>query len=131
MPTQTPLSSLTRLSSTVKDLFTQLYGLSHLELELLLLLYKKKQPMTLDEISQETDRDRTTVFRSLQKLVNEGICNKDTKTIKDGGYYHTYSAIDMETFQLETEKRVNELKNSLDRILNKFKDDLKNAIASL
>jgi predicted transcriptional regulator len=86
--------------------------------------------MTLDDISQEADRDRTTVFKSLQKLVKVGICNKETKTMKDGGYYHVYSAIDLETFKLETEKRVNELKDGLDRILKKFEEDMNKAIES-
>ena len=53
--------------------------------------------MTLDGISKEVDRDRTTTFRSLQKLVSLGLCVKETKTIKEGGYYHVYSAVDMET----------------------------------
>jgi predicted transcriptional regulator len=118
------------MSATVKDLFVYLYDLSPLELDLLLILNRINKPLTLDEISKEADRDRTTVFRSLQKLVKAGICNKETKTIKDGGYYHVYSPIDIETFKLETQKRVNELKEGLDRILKKFEQDMNKAIES-
>jgi len=118
------------MSATVKDLFVYLYDLSPFELELLLILNRVNKPLTLDEISKEADRDRTTVFRSLQKLVKAGICNKETKTMKDGGYYHLYSAIDLETFKLETQKRVNELKEGLDRILKKFEEDMTKAIES-
>jgi predicted transcriptional regulator len=124
------VSSITRMSATVKDLFVYLYDLSPLELDLLLILNRINEPLTLDEISKEADRDRTTVFRSLQKLVKAGICNKETKTIKDGGYYHIYSPIDIETFKLETQKRVNELKEGLDRILKKFEQDMNKAIES-
>src|SRR5215204_7736149 len=124
------VSSITRMSATVKDLFVYLYDLSPFELELLLILNRVNKPLTLDEISKEADRDRTTVFRSLQKLVKAGICNKETKTMKDGGYYHLYSAIDLETFKLETQKRVNELKEGLDRILKKFEEDMTKAIES-
>jgi predicted transcriptional regulator len=126
----TPLSSITRMSATVKDLFTYLYDLAPLELDLLLILNRINKPLTLDEISQVTDRDRTTVFRSLQKLVNAGICNKETKTMRDGGYYHVYSPIEIETFKLETQKRVDELKIGLDRILKKFEEDMNKAIES-
>lgn len=118
------------MSATVKDLFTYLYDLSPSELDLLFMLNSQNEPMSLDDISQEADRDRTTVFKSLQKLVKVGICNKESKTMKDGGYYHVYSAIDLETFKLETEKRVNELKDGLDRILKKFEDDMTKAIES-
>jgi predicted transcriptional regulator len=117
------------MNATLKDLFIYLYDLAPLELDLLLLLNRiSNKPLTLDEISKEADRDRTTVFRSLQKLVKAGICNKETKTMKEGGYYHVYSSIDIETFKLETQKRVNELKGGLDRILKKFEEDMNKAI---
>jgi predicted transcriptional regulator len=90
-----------------------------------------KKPMTLDEVSKEVDRDRSTTFRSLQKLVTLGLCVKETKTIKEGGYYHVYSAVDMETFRVETEKKVKELQRSLDRLLRKFEDDMQKAISSM
>jgi predicted transcriptional regulator len=87
--------------------------------------------MTLDEVSKEVDRDRSTTFRSLQKLVTLGLCAKETKTIKEGGYYHVYSAVDMETFKIETEKKVKELQKSLDRLLKKFEDDMQKAISAM
>jgi predicted transcriptional regulator len=93
MPSTPPVNTLTRMNATVKDLFIQLYDLSPLDLEILFMLISKKndEPMTLDQISKEADRDRSTTFRSLQKLVGLGLCIKDTKTIKEGGYYHVYS----------------------------------------
>jgi len=130
MSSSIPISALTRMSATVKDLFTYLYDLSPLELDLLLILNRTNEALTLDQLSQELDRDRTTVFRSLQKLVKAGICNKESKTMKDGGYYHVYSAIDIETFKLETQKRVKELKDGLDRILKRFEQDMDKAIES-
>jgi predicted transcriptional regulator len=130
MSSSIPISALTRMSATVKDLFTYLYDLSPLELDLLLILNRTNEALTLDQLSQESDRDRTTVFRSLQKLVKAGICNKESKTMKDGGYYHVYSAIDIETFKLETQKRVKELKDGLDRILKRFEQDMDKAIES-
>src|SRR5215208_3658881 len=103
MPAAPPVSTLTRSNSTVKDLFVYLYDLSPLELELLFLLVKNsndkntnsKKSMTLEELGKKVNRDKSTVFKSLQKLVLLGIVNKDTKTINGGGYYHVYSAIDI------------------------------------
>ena len=87
--------------------------------------------MTLDQISKEADRDRSTTFRSLQKLVGLGLCIKDTKTIKEGGYYHVYSVVDMKTFRMETERRVRDLQKSLERLLKKFESDMQQAISSM
>src|SRR5687767_1024785 len=99
MPSIPSVNTLTRMNATVKDLFIQLYDLSSLDLDILFMLIGNKngEPMTLDEVSKEVDRDRSTTFRSLQKLVSLGLCVKETKTIKDGGYYHVYGAVDMDT----------------------------------
>ena len=129
MSTAHYINALTRVNSTVRDLFIYLYNLSPLELDALLTLITKssndnKSSMTLEELTRELDRDKSTVFRSLQKLVSLGICLKETRTIKEGGLYHVYSAIDIESFKLETEKRVKELEKSFNRILKKFEVDM-------
>ena len=85
--------------------------------------------MTLEELAKKVDRDKSSVFRSLQKLVGLRICIKETKTLKEGGYYHAYSAIDIESFKIETEKRVKELEDSFHRLLRKF-EDMRRAISS-
>jgi predicted transcriptional regulator len=133
MPSIPPINTLTRMNATIKDLFIQLYDLSPLDLDILFMLISKKndEPMTLDEVSKETNRDRSTTFRSLQKLVTLGLCIKETKTIKEGGYYHVYSVVDMETFKIETERRVRDLQKSLERLLKKFESDMQQAISSM
>lgn len=132
MPSLPPINALTRMNATVKDLFIQLYDLSPLDLEILFILIRNKsKPVTLEGASKEVDRDRSTTFRSLQKLVSLGLCVKETKTIKEGGYYHVYSAVDVQTFKVETQRRVKELQRSLDRLLKKFEDDMQTAISSI
>jgi predicted transcriptional regulator len=133
MPSIPSVNTLTRMNATVKDLFIQLYDLSPLDLDILFMLISKKieEPMTLDQVSKETDRDRSTTFRSLQKLVGLGLCVKETKTIKEGGYFHVYSVVDMETFRVETERRVEDLQKSLDRLLKKFEGEMQKAISSM
>lgn len=134
MPSIPSVNSLTRMSATIKDLFIQLYDLSPLDLDILFMLISKKgngAMMTLDEVSKEVDRDRSTTFRSLQKLVGLGLIIKETKTIKEGGYYHVYSVVDMETFKVETERKVRDLQKSLERLLKKFESDMQQAISSM
>ena len=133
MPSLPPINALTRMNATVKDLFIQLYDLSPLDLDLLFILIKssKGKALTLEEAAKRVDRDKSTTFRSLQKLVGLGLCAKETKTIKDGGYYHEYSAVDMETFRADAERRVRELQKSLDRLLKKFEADMHKAIAAI
>lgn len=126
-----PLSSVTRMNSTIKDLFIYIYDLSPLDLDILFLLTKNKKAMSLEDIIKEVDRDKSTIFRSLQKLVTLGICFKETKTIKEGGYYHVYSAIDVKEFKIQTEKKVKELEASFHRILRKFEDNMQEIVETI
>jgi len=134
MPSIPSVNALTRMGATVKDLFIQLYDLSPPELEILFMLISRENdepPMTLEQISKAMDRDKSTTFRSLQKLVTLGLLVKETRTIKDGGYFHVYSAVDRKTLEKETERRVKELQKSLDRLLKKFESDMQEAISSM
>jgi predicted transcriptional regulator len=124
--------SITRVNSSVKDLFAFVFHLSNLDLEVFLLLIKNNpQYFTLEDLSRKAARDKSTVHRSLQKLVNECIVNKETRTLKERGYYHVYASIDKESFKIETEKRITEIKKSLDRLLKNFEVDLDRVLQSL
>ena len=117
--------SITRVNSSVKDLFAFVFHLSNLYLEVFLLLIKNNpQYFTLEDLSRKAARDKSTVHRSLQKLVNERIVNKETRTLKERGYYHIYGSIDHQSLKTETEKRVTDIKKSFDRLLSNFKVDL-------
>src|SRR6476620_3902143 len=120
----TPIASITRMNASLKDLIMSLYDLTPLEFELLFSLIGMKKATPLYFLSEQVDRDKTTVFRCLQKLVNLRICKKEIKTLKEGGWYHVYTAIDIAAFKMETEKRVKEIKESFDGLLSKFKTDL-------
>jgi predicted transcriptional regulator len=125
------IASITRMNATLKDLIMSLYDLSPLEFDLLFALIARKKATPLDVLSKEVNRDKTTVFRCLQKLVNLRICEKETKTLKEGGWYHVYSAIDVAAFKMETEKRVKEIKESFDGLLSKFEADLNKTLNSI
>jgi predicted transcriptional regulator len=119
------------MNATLKDLIMSLYDLSPLEFDLLFALIARKKATPLDVLYKEVDRDKTTVFRSLQKLVNLRICEKYTKTLKEGGWYHVYTSIDISAFKMETEKRAKEIKESFDGLLSKFETDLNKTLSSI
>lgn len=125
MPSTYQINTITHLNSTAKDLVIYLFDLSPLETNLLFLLIKTRKSMTSEQLSEQLNRDKSTVFRALQKLVSLGICIKDLKMIKEGGYYHVYAAIDTQILKNETEKRVKEIKGSFERLLRRFEDDMK------
>ena len=48
-----PISTITRLNSTAKDLFIYLYDLSPLDADLFFILMKSKKPVILEDICQK------------------------------------------------------------------------------
>ena len=73
-------------------------------------IYKKLKKIgesRADEIAVLIGKERSTVYRSLQKLASCGICLKKTRKIERGGYFHTYTC-------LETKIAKKKLKSCLD-----------------
>lgn len=129
MPTTLPISSLLSTNTSIRDLFVYLYELSPLEVDILFVLIKdSKKAMTLDELAKLVDRQKTTVFKSLQKLVALRLCNRAMATRKEGGYYYLYTAITIEELRVETEKRVKDLERSMNQLLRAFENHVHKAI---
>ena len=51
---------------------------------------KKNNELRADELAKQLKKERSTVYRSLQKLTCAGLISKKTKNLVKGGYYHTY-----------------------------------------
>jgi predicted transcriptional regulator len=122
------INMLTQIDSSCEDVFACLYNLSTSEINLLTILLKSKGPLTLEALSNKSSRDKGTVFRSLQKLVSLDLCTKESKTLKGGGYYHLYNAVDIDTIEKNIEKRIREIQRSLNKIIKRFRNDIEKKI---
>lgn len=71
------------------DAIKCIFNLNKLDLQVYNKL-KQLGPTRANELTNYLNRERSTVYRSLQKLSQCGICKKKTKTLKQGGYYHVY-----------------------------------------
>lgn len=119
----TDLQQLTTKKATCKDLLTCLYNLKPTDTETLLAVAKNPDA-TLDTIAQKVHRDRSSIHRILQKLVTADLVIKETKTIKGGGYYHTYTMVEPQKIKKHAKERVEEITDSLNRLINRFESDL-------
>jgi predicted transcriptional regulator len=129
MPTTIPISSLLSTNTTIRDLFVYLYELAPLEVDILFVLIKNSsKALTLEDLAKLVDRQKTTVFKSLQKLVALRLCNRTMATRKEGGYYYLFTAISIEELKVETEKRVKELERSMNQLLRAFENHVHKAI---
>jgi len=101
-----------------------LYDLTPVEFALLASLLRAETPLKLEELAALVDRDKSTVSRSLQKMEASGVCTREVRNLKGGGYFYLYSANDLKTIKKHARQKIRELHISLDRILRRFEDDL-------
>jgi len=117
------INLLTKKGASCTDLLTCLYNLKPSDLEVLLAVAKNENA-TLDQISKIVQRDRSSVHRCLSKLVSANLVNRQTKSIKGGGYYHTYAMLDPGAIRKHALERVKEITQSLQALVDNFELDL-------
>jgi len=115
---------LTRRGATCSDLLSCLYGLKPMELQVFYDL-EARGSATVDDVSDAVHRDRTTTHRCLSKLVSAGLVYRQSKGLKDGGYYHVYAPVETSKIKEQAEMRVGEIVECLRRLLDGFESDLR------
>jgi predicted transcriptional regulator len=115
---------LTRADCSCSDVFSCLFCLSPPEIDLLNILLKSNKELTLENLSDRLRRNKGTVFRALQKLVSLNLCDKAARTRTAGGYYHVYTAADIDAIENNTRQRIAEVQRALTRIRRNFRKDI-------
>lgn len=71
------------------DVMQCIFNLNDLDIQ----VFKKLNEMgeaRVKELAKKLKKERSTVYRSLQRLTQCGLSNKYTKHLNEGGYYHVY-----------------------------------------
>ncbi len=118
------LQNLTRKNATCNELLCSIYNLNPVDLDIFYRLVGG-EPAGLDELAGSVKRDRSTVHRSLQKLVGTGLSYKEVRGLKEGGYYHVYAATELSKIKSMATVRVGEITAGLERMLRNFESDVK------
>jgi len=79
----------------------------------------------VEDISQKLSKDRSTVYRSLQKLASCEICTKETRTIEKGGYYHLYCCANVKKIKEKMKGCIDEWYKHMENTLARFEDEMK------
>ena len=123
------INLLTKKGASCTDLLTCIYNLKPADLEVLQTVAKNENA-TLDQIAAKIQKDRSTIHRTLSKLVSINLVTKQTKTLKDGGYYHTYSMLDPTLIKKHARERVKEITESLQSLISNFDSDLEKHVTN-
>ena len=106
-------------NGTCKDVLKCLFGLGEFEMT----VYKglcKTGSARVDEMSPHLKKDKSTVYRALQRLVGAGLVVKQTETLKRGGHFHKYAAVPPEQVSKAIKTCVDEWFESVRIAIEKF-----------
>ncbi len=105
--------------ASCRDIVKCLYRLSDFELAIYRKLVKQG-PQKADDLAPVLKKDRSTVYRALQKLVSSGLAFRDTKTIDRGGYYHVYAAVSPEALKQKLHKCADDWFDNMNAAIDDF-----------
>jgi len=77
-------------------------------------------PTRADDLADLMNRDRSTVYRALQKMMSCGMCFRETKSIDRGGYYHVYRAISKDELKVKLQQCVDDWYGRMQQVLARF-----------
>ncbi len=88
----------------------------------------KHSPISVDELAEILGKDKSTVYKALQNLLERGFVKREYRILRGGGYKYLYKPVPFEEFKREVLRSVNEwvkeLTNFLDRLEELDRDKL-------
>jgi predicted transcriptional regulator len=96
------------------------HGLKELDKECFRMLVNAEEPMTVDELAEAVDRERSTAYRSVQRLLQTGFIKKDQINYDQGGYYHVYSPTDPSKIADDMQRLLNDWYAKMGQLIQEF-----------
>jgi predicted transcriptional regulator len=96
------------------------HGLKGLDREVFSVLVAADDPLTVDEVAEAVDRERSTAYRSVRRLVDAGFVRSEQINYDDGGYYHVYDPVDADEVAADLQEMLDEWYALMDRLIDEF-----------
>ncbi|WP_430506442.1 helix-turn-helix domain-containing protein [Haloparvum sp. PAK95] len=114
------MNEMLRQDMECEGLLECFHDLKELDKEIFQLLSDYEEPLTVDEIADEVDRERTTAYRSVQRLLQAGFIQKEQVNYEQGGYYHVYRPRDGGEVAQEMQRTLNEWYAQMGQLIGEF-----------
>ncbi|WP_456471800.1 helix-turn-helix domain-containing protein [Methanocaldococcus sp.] len=104
---------------TFDNLMACIFGIKVFDVKVYFYILKYG-PTKITDIAEKLKRNRSTIQRSVQNLMNVGLVYRKQVNIKDGGYFYLYYAIPFEEVKERMKKSIEDwcknMKNWIDSI---------------
>ncbi|NHN42861.1 helix-turn-helix domain-containing protein [Halorubellus sp. JP-L1] len=124
------MSEQLRRDMACEGLLECFHGLKELDKECFQALVEADERLTVDEIAEAVDRERSTAYRAVQRLLQTGFIEKDQINYDQGGYYHVYSPTDPSQIADEMQRLLNDWYAKMGQLIQEFEDKYEQSEAS-
>ena len=105
-----------------ESLLDCVHGLNDLDRRAFRLLVDADEPLTVDELAEAIDRERTTAYRSLRRLREAGIAERDQRSFESGSYYHVFSPTDPDETADNMQRLLNDWYAMMGQLVAEFRE---------
>lgn len=116
------LADYLRRDMECEGLLECLHGLKPLERECFRTLTEADGALTVDDLADRVGRERSTAYRSVQRLLGAGLVEQDQINYEDGGYYHVYRPADPEAVADEMQRQLNDWYAKMGGLIREFRE---------
>ncbi|WP_135366470.1 helix-turn-helix domain-containing protein [Halosimplex halophilum] len=116
------MSEQLRRDMECEGLLECFHGLKELDKECFQALVEAEEPLTVDEIAEAVDRERSTAYRGVQRLLQAGFIEKDQVNYDQGGYYHVYSPADPSQIADDMQRLLNDWYAKMGQLIQEFEN---------
>ena len=96
------------------------HGLKQLDRDVFQALVDTDEPLTVDEIAETVDRERSTAYRAVQRLLQAGFIQKEQVNYDQGGYYHVYRPTDPANIADDMQRLLNDWYAKMGQLIQEF-----------
>jgi len=104
-----------------EELLECISGSSNLDKEIYFLVLEKNKEMDIDRIAEEVSRERSTAYRAVQRLKENGFLQQEKINQEGGGYRHVYNAVKPEKVAEQMQDKLNEWYAEVGQLIFEFK----------
>ena len=99
-----------------------IHGLKQLDKECYRVLVESDEPLTIDDVADQVDRERSTAYRSIQRLLQSGFIQKEQVNYEQGGYYHVYASTAPSQIANDMQRMLNDWYAKMGQLIQEFED---------
>jgi len=119
----TSVAAELRRDLACEDLLECVHGLTDLDRACFRTLADADEPLSVDEIADRVDQERSTAYRSMHRLLEAGFLTKEQVNYEQGGYYYVYHPIDPDDVAEEMTTLIDQWHDKMTGLVAEFRDE--------